>query len=300
VAIFLTIAFLAIRYRRAAVRDRTRRVGAKYWILEATWIAIPLILTMVMFLWGADTYFEQRVMPADAIEINVIGKQWMWKIYHPQGRHEINELHVPSGRPVVLRMISEDVIHSFFLPAFRVKMDVLPKRYTSLWFEATQPGTYHLFCTEYCGTDHAKMRGHVVVMQPAEYAEWLEGGEEKPPVTAGEELFTREGCATCHFQGAQARCPSLTNLFGQPVRIADGQVVTVDEAYLRESIVNPAAKVVAGYQPVMPTFEGRLSEEQIFHLIEYIKSLSLTPPATGEPPPIEPTQGPANEDSNDT
>jgi cytochrome c oxidase subunit 2 len=283
VLIFLAIFFLAIFYRRSAVRNRTRHVGAKYWILEMAWIVIPLMLTMVMFLWGADAYFEQRVLPANAIEINVVGKQWMWKVYHSQGREEINELHVPVGQPVVLRMISEDVIHSFYLPAFRVKMDVLPARYTSLWFTATRAGEYHLFCAEYCGTDHADMRGRVIAMQPAEYAEWLEGGADQPPAIAGEALFTREGCATCHFQGNQPRCPSLVNLFDQPVQLADGQTVVADEAYVRESIMNPAAKVVAGYEPVMPTFEGRLSEEQVFQLIEYIKSLSTAPTAAGQP-----------------
>jgi cytochrome c oxidase subunit II len=287
VLIFMAIAFLAFYYRRAAVRNRTRHVGAKYWILEVTWIAIPFLLTMVMFVWGAAAFFEQRVMPQNAIEINVIGKQWMWKIFHAQGRNEINELHVPVGQPVVLRMISEDVIHSFFVPAFRVKMDVLPGRYTSMWFQATQPGEFHLFCTEYCGTDHADMRGRVVVMQPADYAEWLAGGEQQAPVTAGEELFTQNRCDTCHFQGGQPRGPSLVNLFGQPVRLANGETVTADEAYLRESILTPAAKVVAGFQPVMPTFEGQLSEEQIFHLIQYIKSLSVTPADTGQPAPTE-------------
>jgi cytochrome c oxidase subunit II len=291
VLIFLAIFFLAIYYRRSAVRNRTRQVGAKYWILETTWIVIPLVLTMVMFLWGADLYYEQRALPANAIEINVIGKQWMWKVYHSQGRHEINELHVPVGQPVVLRMISEDVIHSFYLPAFRVKMDVLPARYTSLWFTATQAGEYHLFCAEYCGTDHADMRGRVVAMQPAEYAEWLQGGADQPPAIAGEELFTREGCATCHFQGNQPRCPSLVNLFGQTVRLADGSSVVVDEAYVRESIMNPAAKVVDGYEPVMPTFEGRLSEEQVYQLTDYIKSLSTAgPAAAGSSPQVPPPQ----------
>lgn len=275
VAIFLAIVFLALFYRRSAVRNRTRRVGAKLWILETTWIVVPLLLTMVMFLWGAAAYFEQRVMPENAVELTVVGKQWMWKIQHPQGRSEINELHVPLGRPIVLRMISEDVIHSFYVPAFRVKMDVLPRRYTSLWFEAIQPGEFHLFCAEYCGTDHADMRGRVVVMQPSEYAEWLAGGEQQPPATAGEELFTQLRCNTCHYQGGQPRCPSLDNLFGQPVPLADGQVVTADEQYIHESIINPAAKVVAGFQPIMPTFEGQLSEEQIFHLVQYIKSLSV-------------------------
>jgi cytochrome c oxidase subunit 2 len=302
ILIFVAIAFLALYYRRSAVRNRKRHVGAKFWLLEATWIAIPLLLTMVIFLWGAEAYFDQRVMPTDAIELTVVGKQWMWKIQHPQGRSEINELHVPLGRPVLLRMISEDVIHSFYLPAFRVKMDVLPNRYHSLWFEATQPGVYHLFCAEYCGTEHADMRGRVYVMQPSEYAAWLAGGEQQPPVTAGEELFTRFRCDTCHYQGGQPRCPSLANLFDQPVQLTDGQIVTADEAYLRESILNPAAKVVAGYQPIMPTFEPPPSEEQVFHLIEYIKSLSVMPADTGDPAPTEePAQGfPADEGNNDT
>jgi cytochrome c oxidase subunit 2 len=279
--------FLALHYRRSAVRNRVRHVGGKFWLLEAAWIAIPLVLTMIMFLWGADLYFEQRVMPSNEIELNVVGKQWMWKVQHPQGRSEINELHVPLGQPVLLHLISEDVIHSFYLPAFRVKMDVLPDRYHSLWFEATKPGVYHLFCAEYCGTEHADMRGLVHVMQPADYAAWLAGGDQQPPVTAGEELFTRFRCDTCHYQGGQPRCPPLANVFGQPVQLTDGQIVTADEAYLRESILTPAAKVVAGYQPVMPTFEGQLSEEQIFHLIEYIKSLSVMPADTGQPAPIQ-------------
>jgi cytochrome c oxidase subunit 2 len=294
ILIFLAIMFLAIRYRRSAARNRTRRPGAKFWILEAVWITIPLVLTMIMFLWGAAAYFDERVMPRDALQLNVLGKQWMWKIQHPQGRSEINELHVPLGRPVLLKMISEDVIHSFYLPAFRVKMDVLPDRYHTLWFEATKPGVYHLFCAEYCGTEHARMRGHVYVMHPSEYATWLAGGEQQPPVTAGEELFTRFRCDTCHFQGGQPRCPSLANLFGQSVQLTDGQIVTADELYIRESILNPAAKVVAGYQPIMPTFEGQVSEEQIFQLIEYIKSLSVMPGESDQPGPIdEPPPAPA-------
>jgi cytochrome c oxidase subunit 2 len=298
VSIFLAIFFLAIYYRKSAVRNRKRNVGAKLWVLEAIWIVVPLLLTMVMFLWGAAAFFEQRVMPDDAIEISVVGKQWMWKIQHPQGRSEINELHVPVGQPIVTRMISEDVIHSFYLPAFRVKMDVLPNRYTALWFQATKIGTYHLFCAEYCGTEHAGMRGRVVVMQPAEYAEWLEGGDELPPEAAGQELFTRHRCDTCHNESSQARGPSLAGLFGQSVRLADGSEVTADEAYLRESIVNPAVKVVAGYQPVMPTFDNQLSEEQVFHLIEYVKSLSGAPAEAGTPataatsPPQPPAPSP--------
>lgn len=287
IGIFLAIVFFTLYYRRSAVRNRTRDVGAKMWVLEATWIIIPLGLTMVMFGWGASAFYEQRMLPEDAIELTVVGKQWMWKIQHPQGRSEINQLHVPTGRPIVLRMVSEDVIHSFFVPAFRTKMDVLPGRYTSLWFQATKTGRYHLFCAEYCGTDHAQMRGHVTVMTPAEYAEWLAGGADLPPATAGEELFTKYKCDTCHYQGGQPRAPTLDNLFGQPVRLNDGSTVIADEAYLRESILDPGAKVVAGYQLIMPTFENQLTEEQVFHLIEYIKTLNVMPADTGQPAPVE-------------
>jgi cytochrome c oxidase subunit 2 len=199
----------------------------------------------------------------------------MWKIYHPQGRSEINELHVPVGRPVKLRMISEDVIHSFFLPAFRVKMDVLPGRYTTMWFEATKPGEYRLFCAEYCGTDHADMRGRVVAMSPADYANWLQGVDTEPPPLIGQRLFTQYRCDTCHGEGAELRSPPLHGIFNSTVALADGRTVQVDDSYLRESIVDPTAKVTAGYQPLMPTYQGQLSEEQLLRLIEYIKSLSL-------------------------
>ncbi len=281
------IVFLALYYRKGAVRNRKPSNSGKTWILEAAWIAIPLALVMVIFAWGAEIYFDERAIPANAIEVQVVAKQWMWKIQHPQGRHEIDELHIPLGQPIRLRMISEDVIHSFYVPEFRVKMDVLPGRYSSMWFQATKAGVYHLFCAEYCGTGHSAMAGRVYVMQPAEYAAWLAGGEQQPPVSAGEELFTRFRCHTCHFQGAQPRGPSLANLFNQPVRLSDGHVVTADDEYLRESIVNPAAKVVAGFQPVMPTYQNQLSEEQIFQLIQYIKSLSTMPATTEEAPPLQ-------------
>ncbi len=284
--ILFAIVFLALYYRRSAKRNRVRSHSGMVWMLEATWIGIPFALAMVMFAWGADVYFQIEVPPADALEIQVVGKQWMWKTQHPQGRREINELHIPVGRPVRLRMISEDVIHSFYVPAFRVKQDVLPGRYTSLWFEATKPGKYYLFCAEYCGTDHAKMSGHVYALKPADYAQWLAGGSDEPPASAGEQLFNRFRCQTCHFQGPDARCPTLENLFGSNVRLADGRTVTADEAYLRESIMDPTAKVVAGFQPVMPTYQGQLTEEQTFQLIQYIKSLQVT---TNDP--LMPTAG---------
>jgi cytochrome c oxidase subunit 2 len=276
IAICVAIVYLAFKYRRGRPSDFPRPRVGHFWLMEVAWIGIPFLLTMTMFGWGAVLFHEMQTPPADAIEIQVIGKQWMWKIQHPQGRSEINELHVPAGQPVRLRMISEDVIHSFYIPAFRVKMDVLPERYTSLWFEATQPGEYYLFCTEYCGTDHADMSGRVHVMEPADYAAWLTGATAEPPQEVGARLFTQFRCHTCHDAGPAARCPPLNDVFGRLVTLADGRTVTADEAYLRESIVKPLAKVAAGFQPVMPTYQGQLSEEQVFQLIEYLKSLSST------------------------
>ncbi len=283
VAIFLAIVGLAFYYRRSAKRASPPGHSGKVWMLEVTWIAIPLCLTMVMFLWGAILYFDIRTMPSDAIEIQVVGKQWMWKIQHPQGRSEINELHVPVGKPIRLRMISEDVIHSFFIPAFRVKMDVLPERYSSMWFEPTKVGEYFLFCAEYCGTDHAAMSGRVYVMEQADYAAWLANSTDEPPASVGAQLFTELRCYTCHHDGDDGRGPSLKNLYGSTVALADGRRVRADDAYLRESIVEPLKQVVAGYQGVMPTYDSQLTEEQILQLIDYIKSL------TPEEEPVPPT-----------
>jgi cytochrome c oxidase subunit 2 len=279
--IFVAILFLAIYFRRSAKRHRPRRAARGTLLLEATWIGVPFVLTMVMFAWGAAIYFEIRRPPDDAIVLQVVGKQWMWKIQHPQGRSEINELHVPLGQPVRLNMISEDVIHSFYLPAFRVKMDVLPGRYSTLWFKATRQGEYYLFCAEYCGTDHAKMSGRVYVMKPADYAAWLAGATTEPPQVAGAKLFTQYRCHTCHTEASGAPCPSLKELFGHTVALADGRTVTADETYLRESIINPMAKIVAGFQPVMPTYQGQLSEERVQQLIEYLKSLAPADKAKG-------------------
>jgi cytochrome c oxidase subunit 2 len=209
------------------------------------------------------------------MEVYVVGKQWMWKVQHMDGQREINELHVPVGRPVKLIMGSEDVLHSYFIPAFRVKADVIPGRYNVLWFTATKAGTYHLFCAEYCGTRHSGMVGSIVAMEPKAFQAWLGGGEASAsPVAAGERLFQNLACNTCHMTGTQGRGPVLTNVFGQPVKLQDGSTVIADEAYIRESIVNPQAKVVAGYQPIMPTFQGLVTEEQLLQLISYVRSLS--------------------------
>jgi cytochrome c oxidase subunit 2 len=239
---------------------------------------------MAMFSWGAVVYVDYRHAPQDTLDVYVIGKQWMWKAQQPNGLREINELHVPVGRNIRLILASEDVIHDFFVPAFRVKMDVVPGHYNTMWFRPTKPGRYHFFCSQYCGTNHAVMGGWVTVMEPSDYAAWLSGssGGSVNPVVAGEKLFAERACATCHVADGTGRAPSLNGLYDAQVLLADGSTVTADEAYIRESILQPNAKIVAGYQPLMPSFQGQLTEEQIFALTAYIKSLqSLPAPAKG-------------------
>jgi cytochrome c oxidase subunit 2 len=252
--------------------------------LELTWIIVPFILAMGMFGWGAAVYVDYRHAPPDTLDIYMVGKQWMWKAQQPNGRREINELHVPVGRDIKLILASEDVIHDFFVPAFRVKMDVVPGHYNTMWFRPTRTGRYHFFCSQYCGTNHAVMGGWVTVMEPSDYAAWLSGstGEDVNPVVAGEKLFAEKACNTCHLSNGTGRAPSLNGVYGGSVHLADGSNVTADDAYIRESILVPSAKIVAGYQPLMPAFQGQLTEEQIMSLTAYIKSLQSQPvPATG-------------------
>ncbi len=242
--------------------------------LELLWTIIPLGITMVMFVWGAQVFFHMTRPPKGAMEIYVVGKQWMWKAQHMDGAREINELHVPIGQPVKLIMGSEDVIHSFFIPDFRVKADVIPGRYNTMWFTATKPGRYHLFCTQYCGTKHSAMIGWVTAMEPSDYQAWLSGGPAGGSMAEnGAKLFQDLACATCHLENGQGRAPSLKGVFGSTVTLQTGQTVTADDAYVRESVLNPQAKVVAGYQPIMPTFQGLVTEEQLLQLIAYVKSL---------------------------
>ena len=245
--------------------------------LELTWTFIPFVLAMIMFFWGADLFFRLARPPVDSIEIFAVGKQWMWKVQHPTGVREINELHVPTGRNVRLTLGSEDVIHDFSIPAFRVKMDAVPGKLTTMWFKAEVPGTYHIFCAEYCGTKHSGMIGQVIVMTPHDYETWLAGGTGStlPPAQAGEKLFTGPnfGCATCHKQDGTGAGPSLRNVYGSQVELADGRKVPADDNYLRESIMVSTAKVVKGYQPIMPPFQGLVSEEQLMQLIAYVKTL---------------------------
>lgn len=269
-AIFL---FLGLRYKQRLGSGR-KSVHVENLALELTWTIIPTFLALGLFVWGAVLYFDYANVPENTLDISVIGKQWMWKMQHPNGMREVNELHIPVGRPVKLTMTSQDVLHSFYVPAFRVKQDVLPARYTQLWFEATKTGEYPLFCAEYCGTQHSTMGGTVTVMDPAAYEEWLSGGPALSPVAAGEALFQQMGCATCHASGDASRGPALEDVFGSDVKLRDGTSVTADEDYVRESILNPGAKVVEGYTPLMPSFVSQLAEEDVINLIAYIKSLS--------------------------
>ena len=277
--IFLLILYFAIKYRRRPGHTRAQQVGTHN-LLEIAWILIPLAIAMVVFVWGARLYAMVMLSPpADALEVYAIGKQWMWKFQHPGGQREIDALHVPVGHAVKMTMTSQDAIHSFYVPAFRIKMDVVPGRYTTIWFEASKPGVYHLFCAEYCGTDHSRMRGQVIALPPMQYQEWLRSNREvEPMTTVGARLYQQMGCAMCH---GTALAPALEGIFGSSVQLASGERVLADEAYMRESILNPRAKLVAGYAPIMPTFQGQLSEEDLTQLVAYIKSLAQKP-AGGE------------------
>jgi cytochrome c oxidase subunit 2 len=279
-AIFATIFVFALKFRRRPGVEAEQIEGSK--VLEVTWSIVPLGIFIFIFVWGAFVYFKERTPPHSATEVYVVAKQWMWKLQHEEGQREINELHVPVGRDIKLIMTSQDVIHSFYVPAFRVKQDVLPGRYTNLWFHATRPGTYHLFCSQYCGSQHSGMTGQVVVMEPAQYEAWLSGGTGAVALSvSGKTLFSDLGCVTCHRADTQGRGPNLEGVFGKPVMLEDGRVVNADENYVRESILTPATKVVKGFKPIMPVFQGIVSEEQLNALLAYVKSLGSAAPVAG-------------------
>ncbi len=279
VGIALTILFFLGYYNR---ESDVNREGAPLGslTLETVWSVIPAIASVVIFGASMSIYSQLMSSAQSGEDIYVVGKQWMWKFQYSNGHREINSLHVPAGETVRLRMISQDVIHSLYIPAFRLKKDVLPGRYRVLSFEPTEPGTYKLFCAEYCGTEHAQMGGTVTVMEPSEYREWLrqgggEGdGEELTLAESGEQLFEQKGCVSCHGEDAQVNAPSLEGVYGSEVRLESGETVTADEEYLRQSILKPQADIVAGYEPLMPSFQGQLTENEIIDLIEYIKSLA--------------------------
>jgi len=271
--IFVLVFYFAIKYRRRSPEDRAVQITSSI-PLEIAWTVIPLGLSAIMFFWGATLFLRHAIPPAGAADIYVVGKQWMWKLQHPEGPREINELHVPVGRAFRLVMTSEDAIHSFFIPAFRIKQDVLPGRFTTLWFQATRVGRFHLFCSQYCGTNHASMGGWIYVMEPTEYERWLNGRSTGEPMTlAGARLFERLGCSNCHHPTDETRGPSLEGLYGRRTLLEGGAAVTADDAYIEESILKPAARVTRGYQPTMPTFQGQISEEGLFQIVAYLKSL---------------------------
>ena len=271
--IFLAIFYFMVKYRRRSQDETPAQIEGSL-PLEISWSVIPLILVVVTFVWSSSLFIRNSRPPEASTEIFVIGKQWMWHLQHPEGVREINELHVPVGRPIKLTMTSEDVIHDFFIPAFRVKKDVVPGKYTSLWFQATKTGQYHLFCGQYCGVSHALMRGQVFVMEPQDYERWLSGSKKENTMAAsGALLYTQYACITCHGAG---KGPAFNDLYMSQAKLRDGTAVVADEAYLRESILVPGAKLVAGYDPIMPTYKGQLTEEQLLQLIAYIKSLGTT------------------------
>ena len=278
----LLVAVLVIWFGVKFRRRHEGEVGARIegnLPLELLWSVIPTIISMVMFGWGASVYYHLRRPPDEAMHIYAVGKQWMWKFQHLEGQREINELHVPAGRPIKVTVTSEDVLHSLYFPAFRTKIDAIPGRYMELWFEPQKVGTYHIFCAEYCGTNHSGMIGSVTVMDPAAYQAWLAGGTGGTLAERGNALFQQLACVTCHLDSGQGRGPSLKDIFGKPVELADGSKVMVDEVYLRESILNSQAKIVKGFQPLMPTFQGLISEEGLVALIEHVRSLSPNAPS---------------------
>jgi len=291
IGVSVAVVWLGLKYHKTHDGQIGARIEGNL-PLELLWSVIPTIIVMFMFGWGASVYYHLRRPPDEALQIYAVGKQWMWKFQLLEGQREINELHIPAGRPIKITISSEDVIHSLYFPAFRTKMDAIPGRYTELWFEAQTPGVYHIFCTEYCGTNHAGMIGSVTVLEPTRYQEWLQGGGlDGTLAQRGARLFNDLACGTCHVDTGTGRGPSLNNILGTTVALQDGTTAVVDEAYLRESILNSQAKIVKGFQPLMPTFQGLVSEENLVALIEHVKSLS--PKATTAAAPATAPAAPA-------
>ncbi|MFN2576618.1 MAG: cytochrome c oxidase subunit II [Pyrinomonadaceae bacterium] len=288
------VVFFVIRYRRRNQFEIPRPIEGSI-KLETLWSVVPLLIAMTIFLWGTKVYFAQYRPAQNALEVYVVGKQWMWKFQHVTGQREINELHVPVGRKVKLIMASEDVIHDLFVPAFRIKADVVPGKYTTEWFEATKAGRYHFFCAEYCGMNHSGMRGFVEVMEPTEYENWLSGNANQgSPSAAGRGLYESLGCVSCHGANAEGgRGPALIGVYGGKVVLNNGQSVTADEGYIRESILNPQAKIVTGFGAIMPSFQGQIGEEQLLQVVAYVKSLSTPKPEAGTAKPPPPSAKPS-------
>ena len=290
IAVSIASVVFGLKYRRTHEGQIGARIEGNL-PLELLWTVIPTIISMFMFGWGASVYYHLRTPPDEAMHIYAVGKQWMWKFQHLEGQREINELHIPAGQPIKVTISSEDVLHSLYFPSFRTKIDAIPGRYTELWFEAQKPGVYHIFCAEYCGTNHSGMIGNVTVLEPAQYQAWLQGGSmEGTLAQRGAKLFNDLACVTCHLDTGQGRGPSLKDIVGTTVALQDGSSVVVDEAYLRESILTSQAKIVKGFQPLMPTFQGLVSEENLVALIEHVKSMSPNA-ASGAAAPSTPSSG---------
>jgi cytochrome c oxidase subunit II len=298
VLVAVLLIYFCVRYRRRQGETGNPPPTRQSLVLEWFWTLTPLGIFVVVFAWGSEVYLSTFIPPSDATPVYVVAKQWMWKFQHPEGQREIDTLHVPVGRPIKLLMISEDVIHSFFVPAFRVHMDVLPQRYTSVWFQATRAGTYHLFCSQYCGTNHAGMTGQVIAMEPAEYQEWLAQSAEGSLALRGRQTFLKYRCLSCHSASPGGRAPVLETLYGRPVALRDGSTVVADDEYIRNSILRPSAQVVVGYEDMMPPYAGQIGEEEVLALVEYIRSLKPgETPARVEsfpPPTATPPIGPEN------
>jgi cytochrome c oxidase subunit 2 len=277
--VFILIVAFAVKYRRGRTADRRHPVNTRIG-LEISWAAIPFVALLVFYVWSTRLYFQQHHPPSNALEIQVVAKQWMWKFQHPGGQREINELHVPIGRPILLTLASQDVIHDLYVPALRLKQDVVPGRYTSLWFNADTVGSFRLECSQFCGADHAVMGGYVHLMSPSDYARWLEqAGTDMSLAAQGAALFRTRGCSGCHGAAATVKAPKLEGLFGHEVPLSDGSVVTADAQYIRDSILMPHAQVAAGYPDIMPTFQNVLGEDDVLKLVAYIKSLAAEPPS---------------------
>lgn len=300
IPIVAAIFFFAVKYREKEKYATPEEMHGSI-VLETVWSIIPFVISMTIFLGGAYVYYNQYRLPEDGMDVYVVGKQWMWKIQHETGHREINELHVPVGRNVKLTMTTEDVLHDFSIPAFRTKADVVPGRYTYMWFNATKPGKYHLYCAEYCGLNHSGMGGWVYVMEQRDFDNWLAGNESgQTPIEQGKDLFENKlGCASCHAGGADQRGAKLEGIFNKEVQLVGGQKVIANEEYIRNSILNPSAQVVEGYQPIMPTFKGQVTEEQLVSLVAYIKSLSgVTTTTPGTPAPAAAATPAANTATN--
>jgi cytochrome c oxidase subunit 2 len=270
-AVAVLVIYFAVKYRRRG-NEIPRPIHGST-LLETIWTVIPLGIALTMFVWSTRVYFEIVVPPEDSLDVYAVGRQWMWKIQHQDGQREINELHIPVGRPVRVILTSEDVIHSFFVPDFRTKQDAVPGRYTQTWFQATRPGRYRLYCAEYCGTNHSRMIGWVIAQDPIEYSQWLTSRADLSLAQRGRRLFLKYQCVTCHTGTSDARAPNLEGLYRREVHLADGRTVVADENYIRESILQPRAKIVAGFDPIMPTFQGAVPEEDLLQLLAFIKSL---------------------------